>query len=228
MRHNDGNWAGYTYEWNAGAHRRDARGRAARPCTVAGQTWEFPSEAQCLQCHSAAAGRTLGLEIGQLNGDFGYPHGPHRQPADHAQRHRHADAGADAAAGRAARDPGSRSAAAPVARAPAPGCTRIARYCHRPGGPTPVEPRPALHHHAARTPRPATSRRRRQPRHRECANHRAGFRGAFGGGGARESHRCRRDAAVVAAHDRYGGCAAADRLGQRAGELQLTRVRAVV
>ena len=40
---------------------------------VAGQTWQFPSEAQCLQCHSAAAGYTLGLEIGQLNGDFGYP-----------------------------------------------------------------------------------------------------------------------------------------------------------
>ncbi len=43
--------------------------------TVAGQTWEFPSEAQCLQCHTAAAGRTLGLEIGQLNGNFGYPTG---------------------------------------------------------------------------------------------------------------------------------------------------------
>jgi mono/diheme cytochrome c family protein len=40
---------------------------------VAGQTWQFPSEAQCLQCHSAAAGYTLGLEIGQLNGNFGYP-----------------------------------------------------------------------------------------------------------------------------------------------------------
>jgi mono/diheme cytochrome c family protein len=43
--------------------------------TVEGQTWEFPSESQCLQCHTAAAGRTLGLEIGQLNGDFGYPTG---------------------------------------------------------------------------------------------------------------------------------------------------------
>jgi hypothetical protein len=42
---------------------------------VAGQTWQFPSEAQCLQCHTSAAGRTLGLEIGQLNGDFGYPTG---------------------------------------------------------------------------------------------------------------------------------------------------------
>jgi mono/diheme cytochrome c family protein len=42
---------------------------------VAGQTWQFPSEDQCLQCHTEAAGRTLGLEVGQLNGDFGYPTG---------------------------------------------------------------------------------------------------------------------------------------------------------
>ena len=74
MRHNDGNWAGYTYEWNAG--RTEAtRVVGGKTVQVAGQTWEFPSEAQCLQCHSAAAGRTLGLEIGQLNGDFGYPTG---------------------------------------------------------------------------------------------------------------------------------------------------------
>lgn len=72
MRHSDGNWAGYTYEWNAGG--TDAtRVVGGKTVQVAGQTWEFPSEAQCLQCHSAAAGRTLGLEIGQLNGDLLYP-----------------------------------------------------------------------------------------------------------------------------------------------------------
>jgi uncharacterized repeat protein (TIGR03806 family) len=74
MRHNDGAWAGYTYEWNAGG--TDAtRVVGGKTVQVAGQTWEFPSEAQCLQCHSAAAGRTLGLEIGQLNGNFAYPTG---------------------------------------------------------------------------------------------------------------------------------------------------------
>jgi uncharacterized repeat protein (TIGR03806 family) len=71
MRHSDGNWAGYTYEWNAGG--ADAtRVVGGKTVQIAAQTWEFPSEAQCLQCHSAAAGRTLGLETGQLNGDFGY------------------------------------------------------------------------------------------------------------------------------------------------------------
>jgi len=74
MRHNDGNWAGYTYEWNSGATEAN-RVVGGKTVQVAGQTWEFPSEEQCLQCHSAAAGRTLGLEIGQLNGDFGYPTG---------------------------------------------------------------------------------------------------------------------------------------------------------
>ncbi len=72
MRHNDGNWAGYTYEWNAGG--TDAtRVTGGKTVQVAGQSWQFPSEEQCLQCHTSAAGRTLGLEIGQLNGDLLYP-----------------------------------------------------------------------------------------------------------------------------------------------------------
>jgi uncharacterized repeat protein (TIGR03806 family) len=74
MRHDDGAWAGYTYEWNAGG--TDAtRVIGGKTVQVAGQTWEFPSESQCLQCHTQAAGRTLGLEIGTLNADFGYPTG---------------------------------------------------------------------------------------------------------------------------------------------------------
>jgi uncharacterized repeat protein (TIGR03806 family) len=71
MRHNNGTWAGYTYEWNA--QGTDAtRVIGGKSVTVNGQTWEFPSEAQCLQCHNTAAGRTLGLEIGTLNGDLTY------------------------------------------------------------------------------------------------------------------------------------------------------------
>jgi uncharacterized repeat protein (TIGR03806 family) len=71
MRHNDGNWAGYTYEWNA--QGTDAtRVVGGKSVMVNGQPWEFPSEQQCLQCHNQAAGRSLGLEIGTLNGDFTY------------------------------------------------------------------------------------------------------------------------------------------------------------
>ena len=74
MRHNNGVWAGYTYEWNA-QQTGATRVIGGKSVQVAGQTWLFPSEDQCLQCHTQAAGRTLGLEVGQLNGDFGYPTG---------------------------------------------------------------------------------------------------------------------------------------------------------
>jgi mono/diheme cytochrome c family protein len=40
---------------------------------IDGQSWALPSEAQCLACHTAAAGRSLGLEIAQLNGNLLYP-----------------------------------------------------------------------------------------------------------------------------------------------------------
>jgi uncharacterized repeat protein (TIGR03806 family) len=71
MRHSNGEWAGYTYEWNA--QGTDAtRVVGGKSVQVAGQSWLFPSESQCLLCHTSAAGRTLGLEIAQLNGQFSY------------------------------------------------------------------------------------------------------------------------------------------------------------
>lgn len=72
MRHTDGDWAGYTYEWNA-AGTDAARVIGGKTATVAGQAWVFPGEAQCLACHTAAAGRSLGLELAQLNGSMTYP-----------------------------------------------------------------------------------------------------------------------------------------------------------
>jgi mono/diheme cytochrome c family protein len=72
MRHTDGEWAGYTYAWNnAGTDAERVVG--GRVETIAGQTWEFPSESQCLACHRSAAGRSLGLELAQLNRSFTYP-----------------------------------------------------------------------------------------------------------------------------------------------------------
>jgi uncharacterized repeat protein (TIGR03806 family) len=72
MRHTDGEWAGYTYEWNE--RGTDAtRVIGGKTASVAGQAWIYPSEAQCLACHTEAAGRSLGLELAQLNGAFTYP-----------------------------------------------------------------------------------------------------------------------------------------------------------
>lgn len=72
MRHPDGVWAGYSYEWNAqGTDATLVRG--GKSVTVGGQTWIYPSEAQCLQCHTEAAGNSLGLETRQLAFNITYP-----------------------------------------------------------------------------------------------------------------------------------------------------------
>lgn len=66
VRHSDGEWAGYTYEWND--EQTDAvLLNGAKSKIIDGQTWVYPSRAQCLACHTPAAGRTLGLEALQLN-----------------------------------------------------------------------------------------------------------------------------------------------------------------
>ena len=72
MRHPDGVWAGYTYEWDV-AETEATRVTGGKTVSIAGQDWIFPSEAQCDQCHSSAAGFALGPETAQLNKDFTYP-----------------------------------------------------------------------------------------------------------------------------------------------------------
>ncbi len=71
MRHTNGSWAGYTYEWN-GAGTDATRVVGGKTVQVAGQSWVFPSELQCLACHTQASGRSLGLETAQLNGNLRY------------------------------------------------------------------------------------------------------------------------------------------------------------
>jgi uncharacterized repeat protein (TIGR03806 family) len=73
MRHDDGAWAGYTYEWNDDG--KDATLLAGSKLKALGDTgaWAYPSRSQCIQCHSIAAGGTLGLDTAQLNRDAVYP-----------------------------------------------------------------------------------------------------------------------------------------------------------
>ncbi|MDJ0866624.1 MAG: PQQ-dependent sugar dehydrogenase [Myxococcota bacterium] len=72
VRHDDGDWAGYTYQWNT--QGTDAvlltGGKTVSP---GGQDYQIPSRPQCLQCHTQQAGNTLGPEIWQLNRDLYYP-----------------------------------------------------------------------------------------------------------------------------------------------------------
>ena len=72
MRHTDGSWAGYSYEWNAaGTDATLVPGGKTK--TINGQQWIYPSGGECLRCHTAAAGRVLGPETAQMNRDFTYP-----------------------------------------------------------------------------------------------------------------------------------------------------------
>jgi uncharacterized repeat protein (TIGR03806 family) len=71
MRHPDGDWAGYTYEWNA--QRTDATlVQGGKTVAIGGQSWIFPSSNDCLTCHTAAAGYSLSLEAAQLNRNLPY------------------------------------------------------------------------------------------------------------------------------------------------------------
>ena len=72
MRHTNGEWRGYTYEWND--NETDAtRVVGGKVKNIDGQDWIYPSETQCLICHTDAANSTLGPEYAQLNKEIMYP-----------------------------------------------------------------------------------------------------------------------------------------------------------
>ena len=66
MHHDNGEWAGYSYEWN-GAQTDATLLDAGKSVSIGGQLWPFPSRSECINCHTAVAGRTLGPETAQLN-----------------------------------------------------------------------------------------------------------------------------------------------------------------
>lgn len=74
VRHADGQWAGYTYEWRANQLDADLL-PAGKSKVVGTQTWQYPSRGECMTCHTGVAGRTLGPEVAQLNRPFTYPRG---------------------------------------------------------------------------------------------------------------------------------------------------------
>jgi uncharacterized repeat protein (TIGR03806 family) len=67
VRQTNGDWAGYTYEWNSGQTDATLVAAAGKEKTIGSQVWSYPSRGQCLQCHTQAAGFSLGLETSQLN-----------------------------------------------------------------------------------------------------------------------------------------------------------------
>jgi uncharacterized repeat protein (TIGR03806 family) len=138
MHHTDGSWAGYSYQWNdAQTDATLVSGGATK--TWGAQTWLYPSEANCLQCHTAAAGRSLGLETPQMNRNLTYP-----QTGRTANQITTLN-GINTLAPPIAGDPATLPAI-PDPAGPTGTLTERARaylhtncsQCHRPGGPTPV------------------------------------------------------------------------------------------
>lgn len=72
MHHDDGDWGGYSYEWND-AQTNATLLPAGKAKVIGAQTWTFPSRSQCMQCHTEVAGRSIGPELAQLNSEFTYP-----------------------------------------------------------------------------------------------------------------------------------------------------------
>ncbi len=137
MRHPDGEWGGVTYEWND--DQTDAtlvRGGAERDIGIAAP-WIFPSETQCLECHTSAAGRSLGLETAQLNGMHLYP--ATGRTANQLATLSHigvlAEPIADPEAEPSFPDPYDTSL--PVTERARVYLHTNCSFCHRPGGPTP-------------------------------------------------------------------------------------------
>jgi uncharacterized repeat protein (TIGR03806 family) len=62
-----GEWSGYTYEWDEGGSNASVLPEGSRRRMIGDRQWHYPTRAECLTCHTQAAGRTLGLELGQLN-----------------------------------------------------------------------------------------------------------------------------------------------------------------
>jgi uncharacterized repeat protein (TIGR03806 family) len=132
VRVDEFNWWGYSYEWRE--DQSDAELLAANEIgyerTIGAQTWHFPSRSQCLQCHTDAAGRSLGPETSQLDHDFAYPSGVSGNQLDTLEH-----------IGLFATIPAARPAFPDPADASAPLESRARAYlhancaiCHRPGG----------------------------------------------------------------------------------------------
>lgn len=87
VRDASGGVVGVTYRWRADGSDADLLpdgGPDSGPSEVVAirtatgtrtQTWYYPSRADCLRCHNAAAGFVLGVKTRQLNRPFTYPPG---------------------------------------------------------------------------------------------------------------------------------------------------------
>lgn len=86
VRHVAGDWSGYTYEWNEVGTDAALMAEGAERRMIDRRPYHLPSRAECKQCHTDAAGGSLGLEIAQLNAEVSSPAGPVNQLRDWVAR----------------------------------------------------------------------------------------------------------------------------------------------
>ncbi|MGI9237921.1 MAG: hypothetical protein ACR2QZ_11025, partial [Woeseiaceae bacterium] len=139
MRHPDGVWAGYTYEWNS-QQSEATRVIGGKTVNIGGQDWIYPSSAECEQCHTTAAAFVLGPETAQMNREFTYPSTTRTdnqlETIDHVMMFSSPLAGTPDVLPRL--DDPTDSGASLDSRARAYLHSNCAN-CHRPGGGTPVD-----------------------------------------------------------------------------------------
>ncbi len=140
MRHPDGGWAGYSYEW-----RDDGSDADLLPDTKikvinhdgGAVTWTYPSRSQCLVCHTEVAGFVLGPEIPQLNFDILYESTGRR--ANQLSTWEHIglfDGGLPALPEALPAFPAPADASAPFSLKARAYLQANCSHCHRAGGPT--------------------------------------------------------------------------------------------
>ncbi len=63
----NGEWAGYSYEWLEDLSDAILLPGGKSKILANGINWDYPSQTQCMECHTEVAGFTLGPEIAQIN-----------------------------------------------------------------------------------------------------------------------------------------------------------------
>ncbi|HEU4418099.1 MAG TPA: hypothetical protein VFT55_04125, partial [Planctomycetota bacterium] len=137
LLHQIDGWHGYTYRWNAAGTDADLVGAAGENITVGQQAWRLLSRTECLSCHTAAAGRVLGVVARQLNRDFAFPLLVDNQLRTWNHIGLFTTNIGAATAYAALRDP--HDVAASLDDRARSYLDSNCAHCHRPGGPTPVD-----------------------------------------------------------------------------------------
>lgn len=76
LMHHLSGWQGYSYEWLYDVDETPIDAQLLTTSltkSIEGQNWYYPSQSECLDCHTEGSGIALGPELQQLNRDFTFP-----------------------------------------------------------------------------------------------------------------------------------------------------------